>query len=209
MNKLNFFAFFLSLSVLCIFSGCYKAPTAGNSRSSPTTSSPTAAPSAEKSSQPSPSASASPAKSGNYEQALSDYNSKNFEKAEAGLKEVIASDPKNADAHYYLGNIYYNRKQYETSLPHFEAAAKIDFKSVDKLMAWGENQRALKQFDRAIVQFQKVIGFEPNNANAYYALGLTYIGLNNKIAARQQLQKLEPLNKSLAEKLSSEIDAAK
>ena len=76
-------------------------------------------------------------------------------------------------------------------------------------MAWGENQRALKQFDRAIVQFQKVIGFDPNNANAYYALGLTYIGLNNGIAARQQLQKLEPLNKSLAEKLSKEIDGLK
>ena len=73
-------------------------------------------------------------------------------------------------------------------------------------MALGENQRTLKQFDRAIVQYQKVIGFDPNNANAYYALGLNYIGLNNKIAARQQLQKLEPLNKSLADKLSKEID---
>jgi len=152
----------------------------------------------------------SPVKSGGgYEQALSDYNAKNYDKAEAGFKEVLAADPKNADAHYYLGNILYNRKDYENSLPHFDQAAKIDYKSVDKLMALGENQRALKQFDRAIVQYQKVVGFDSNNANAYYGMGLTYIGLNNKIGARQQLQKLEPLNKQLADKLSKEIEGIK
>jgi len=208
MNKLKYSAFPVSLFVLFSVSACYKAPTTNNSRSSTTTTS-SATPSSEKSASPSPSAQTSPAKKGNYEQALNDYNSKNYDKAEIGFKEVLESEPKNADAHYYLGNIYYSRKDYETSLPHFEEAAKIDFKSVEKLMAWGENQRALKQYDRAIVQYGKVIGFDPNNANAYYALGLTYIGLNNKIGARQQLQKLEPLNKSLAAKLSKEIDGMK
>jgi tetratricopeptide (TPR) repeat protein len=209
MNKTKFFALCVSLSVIIPASGCYQAPTANTSRSSPTTTTSTSTPNAEKSVQTSPSAPTSTSKSGSFEQALSDYKSKNYDKAETGFKEVVQSDPKNADAHYYLGNIYYDRKQYETSLPYFEQAAKLDFKSTDKIMAWGENQRALKQFDRAIVQYQKVIGFDPNNANAYYGLGLTYIGLNNKIGARQQLQKLEPLNKALAEKLSKEIDGLK
>ncbi|HVE58241.1 MAG TPA: tetratricopeptide repeat protein [Pyrinomonadaceae bacterium] len=209
MNKSNFFAALVSLSVILTASACYKAPTANTSRSSTTTTATSTPATADKTTSPVPSVQTSPAKSGNYEQALNDYNAKNFDKAETGFKDVLASDPKNADAHYYLGNIYYNRKDYETSLPHFEQAAKIDFKSVEKIMAWGENQRTLKQFDRAIVQFQKVIGFDPNNANAYYALGLTYIGLNNKIGARQQLQKLEPLNKPLADKLSKEIDNLK
>ncbi|HEY0459411.1 MAG TPA: tetratricopeptide repeat protein [Pyrinomonadaceae bacterium] len=210
MNKIKIFAVPASLLVLFTAAACYKAPSANTQRTSTPTTTATAAPAAEKSVQPSPSsAQNSPAGAGNYEQALSDYNAKNFEKAETGFKEVVASDANHANAHYYLGNIYYNRRDYETSLPHFEQAAKIDFKSVDKLMALGENQRALKQFDRAIVQYQKVIGFAPDNANAYYALGLTYIGLNNKIAARQQLQKLEPLNKSLADKLLKEIDGLK
>ncbi|HEY8562851.1 MAG TPA: tetratricopeptide repeat protein [Pyrinomonadaceae bacterium] len=203
MKKIKYFA--LPFCLLCFSAACYNAPSPNTSRTSTTTTAPTA----EKSGTPSPAASASPAKSGGFEQALSDYNAKNYEKAENGFKEVVAADPKNADAHYYLGKIHYDRKDYETSLPHFEQAAKIDYKSVDKLMAWGENQRALKQFDRAIVQYQKVIGFAPGNAEAYYGLGATYVGLNNKIAARQQLQKLEPLNKSLADKLAKEIDAMK
>lgn len=209
MNKIKFFA--LSVSLSFISTACYNAPTTNTVRSSSsTTSSTPTTPVAEKSASPVPTAQNSPAKSGaNYEQALSDYNAKNFEKAEAGFKEVVAADPKNANAHYYLGNIIYNRKDYENSLPHFDQAAKIDYKSVEKLMALGENQRALKQFDRAIVQYQKVIGFEPDNANAYYGMGLTYIGLNNKIGARQQLQKLEPLNKLLAGKLSKEIENLK
>ena len=207
MNKLNFFACFVSLFALFIISACFK-PASNTSRTSTTTTT-TVSPTTEKSVQTSPSAQTSPAKKGNYEQALNDYNSKNYDKAETGFKEVLESEPNHADAHYYLGNIYYSRKDYNASLPHFEQAAKIDYKSVEKLMAWGENQRALKQYDRAIVQYGKVIGFDPKNANAYYALGLTYIGLNNKIGARQQLQKLEPLNKSLAEKLSKEIDGMK
>jgi tetratricopeptide (TPR) repeat protein len=207
MNKIKLFAFCLSASLIA--SSCYNAPTANSSRASTTTPERTSAPVAEKSAQPSPSAQNSPPKGGNFEQALKDYNAKNFDKAETGFKEVLQSEPNNADAHYYLGNIYYNRKAYNESLPHFDQAAKIDYKSVEKLLALGENQRALKQFDRAIVQYQKAAGFDPNNANAYYGMGLTYIGLNNKIGARQQLQKLEPLNKALAEKLAKEIEGLK
>lgn len=210
MNKLKFIASLLSFTVLSIFSGCYKAPTPNSSRTSTTTTttSATSTPSTDKPT--SPAKQNSPAKpGGNYQQAVSDYNAKNFYKAEAGFKEILQTEPNNADALFYLGNIYYNQKKHEASLPYFEQASKIDNKSVEKLMALGENQRALKQFDKSIVQFQRVIGFEPNNANAYYGLGLTYIGLNNKIGARQQLQKLEPLNKGLAEKLSMEIDGLK
>jgi len=204
MNILKSFAVFGFVSVSFFAAACYQAPTSNSSRSSTSVS-----PTAEKPASPTASAPATPEKSGNYEQALSDYKSKNFEKAETGFKEVLSSEPNHADANFYLGNIYYDRKEYEKSLPHYLEATKKDFKSPEKLMALGENQRALKQFDRAIVQYSKVIGFEPNNARAYYGLGLTYIGLNNKIGARQQLQKLEPLDKSLAEKLSKEIGDSK
>lgn len=203
MNKIKSFALCVSLLALFIVSACFKTPTSTNSRGS-TTPDKTTTPTGDKSPQTSPST-----KSGNYEQALNDYNSKNFDKAETGFKEVLQTEPNNANAHFYLGNIYYSRKDYQTSLPHFEQAAKIDFKSTEKLMALGDNQRELKQYDRAIVQYGKVTNFEPNNAKAYYAAGVTYIGLNNKIAARQQLQKLQSLDKSLADKLSKEIDGLK
>jgi tetratricopeptide (TPR) repeat protein len=125
--------------------------------------------------------------------------------AAAALREAVKIKPDYAEANYELGNIYYRRREYETSLPFFERAAATNFKSTAMMMALGENYRALKRFDKSIVQYQKVIGFEPDNADAYYGLGLTYIGLDNKIGARQQLQKLTPLNKDLAGKLADRI----
>jgi tetratricopeptide (TPR) repeat protein len=208
MNKTNLFTLSVFVSIIFVGASCFKAPTANSSRSS-TTPDKTSTPGAEKSVPPANSPQTSPAKSGDFGKAVSDFNAKNYDQAILGFKEVLKDDPNNADAHYYLGNIYYIRQNYETSLPYFEQAAKLDYKSVEKLMALGENQRTLKKYDLAIVQYQKVIGFAPGNANAYYGAGLTYIGLNNKIAARQQLQKLEPLNKALADKLSKQIESLK
>jgi tetratricopeptide (TPR) repeat protein len=125
--------------------------------------------------------------------------------AVGSFKEAVRLKPDHADANFELGNIYFVRKNYGSSLPYFEQAAKVKYTSPEMLMALAENQRLLKQYDRAIVQYGKVIGFEPNNAYAYYGLGLTYIGLNNRIAAQQQVRKLESLNKELAKKLAEQL----
>jgi tetratricopeptide (TPR) repeat protein len=140
-----------------------------------------------------------------YEQAFKDYQAKNYDKAESGFKDVISENPKNADAHFYLGKIYVERKDYQTSLPYLQEAVKLN-ENPDKLMALGDSYFELKKYDVAIVQYLKVSNYEPNNANAYYKMGLTYVGLKNSIAASQQLRKLEPLNKDLADKLRKEID---
>src|SRR6185369_13717957 len=99
MNKIKSFALCVSLLALFIVSACFKTPTS-NTRGS-TTPDKTTTPTGDKSPQTSPST-----KNGNYEQALNDYNSKNFDKAETGFKEVLQSEPNNANAHFYLGNIY-------------------------------------------------------------------------------------------------------
>jgi tetratricopeptide (TPR) repeat protein len=140
-----------------------------------------------------------------YEQAFKDYQAKNYDKAESGFKDVISENPKNADAHFYLGKIYVERKDYQTSLPYLQEAVKLN-ENPDKLMALGDSYFELKKYEVAIVQYLKVSNYEPNNANAYYKMGLTYVGLKNSIAASQQLRKLEPLNKDLADKLRKEID---
>ena len=207
---------------------CYKAPSFNS----------TLAPSGNSSSTQS-NASTTPASVNDYAVAMKAFNAKRYEEAASGFEAVAKTEPKNFDAHLYLGKSYealkkdddaikaykaaiavkpengeanlgaglteHKRKNYQAAEPFLEQAAKVDYKNSKTLMALGDNQRMLKMFDRAIVQYGKVIGFEPNNAEAYYGLGLTYIGLNNKIGARQQLQKLEPLNKELAKKLSAEI----
>ena len=133
---------------------------------------------------------------------------KKDDEAVKAYKAAIVIKPEHAEANLSAGLLEHKRKNYQAAESFLEQAAKTDYKNPKTLMALGDNQRMLRMFDRAIVQYGKVIGFEPSNAEAYYGLGLTYIGLNNKIGARQQLQKLEPLNKELAKKLSDQIDGA-
>lgn len=121
------------------------------------------------------------------------------------LQEAIQLKADHPDANFQLGDLYYDRQDYQAALPFLEQAVKSKNNSAEYLMALGDNQRMLKQYDRAIVQYGRVVGFEPNNATVYYNLGLTYIGLNNKIGARQQVRKLEALDKVLAKKLSDAI----
>ncbi len=131
---------------------------------------------------------------------------KKADEAVKAYKAAIVLKPDHADSNFSVGKIEYDRKNYQAALPFLDQAAKTDFKSPKILLAFGENQRMLKMYDRAIVQYGKVIGFEPENVGAYYGLGLTYIGLNNKIAASQQVRKLESLDKGLAKKLADMID---
>jgi tetratricopeptide (TPR) repeat protein len=214
----------VAVTILSSAIACYKAPLGTSTSGSP-----------ERTDSTSPGTSSS----GSHAKALEAYNAKRFEEAARGFDEAAKSDPKNLEAHLYLGKSYqalkrdddalraykaaialkpehgeanlnagmieHNRKNYQAAEPFLEQAAKTDYKNPKTLMSLADNQRLLKMYDRAIVQYGKVIGFEPNNAEAYYGLGLTYLGLNNKIGARQQLQKLEPLNKELAKKLSDQI----
>jgi tetratricopeptide (TPR) repeat protein len=212
---------------------CFKAPTSNSSQTSPVSlSSPSTTSNTASNSGSSTAGDYAKAldayNAKKYDEAVNGFEvvaknePKNFDanfylgKSYEGLKEdddairaykaAIAIKPEHGEANLNAGLIEHKRKNYPAAAPFLEQAVKSDFKSTKALMALGDNQRMMKMFDRAIVQYGKVIGFEPNNAEAYYGLGMTYIGLNNKIGARQQLQKLEPLNKDLAKKLSDQIN---
>jgi tetratricopeptide (TPR) repeat protein len=130
---------------------------------------------------------------------------KKDDEAILAFQEALSSKADHPEANFHLGSIYFERSDYQASLPFFEQAVKSRNNSPEYLMALGDNQRLLKLFDRAIVQYGRVIGFEPDNPMPYFNLGLTYLGLNNKIGARQQARKLESLDKELARKLTVAI----
>lgn len=124
----------------------------------------------------------------------------------SAFKEALKIKPDDANTNFELGSVYYNQKKYESSLPFYEKAAKIESKSTEKMAALGDNYRMLKKPENAIVQYLKISAFEPQNADAYYKTGLIYLELNNKIAARQQHQKLASLDANLAKKLLDAIE---
>ncbi|MGC2235089.1 MAG: tetratricopeptide repeat protein [Pyrinomonadaceae bacterium] len=132
-------------------------------------------------------------------------NLKKDDDAIKAFKEAVKLKPDYAEANYELGNIYYQRKDYQTSLPFYEQAAKTDYGSTAIASALGDNYRMLRMPQYSIVQYQKVVSYEPENANAHYNLGLTYVELKNNIAARTEYLTLLKLDKNLAKKLGALI----
>jgi tetratricopeptide (TPR) repeat protein len=127
-------------------------------------------------------------------------------KAESSLNEAIRLKPDYAEAHFELGKHYFDQSRFEKALPFLKDANKYNNKWPDALVLLGDCYRNLKQYNYAAVPYGKAIGFEPDRADSYYGLGLTYVGLGNKVAARQQHRKLEPLDPGLAAKLKELID---
>ncbi|CAN5346172.1 hypothetical protein BH10ACI1_BH10ACI1_17950 [soil metagenome] len=131
---------------------------------------------------------------------------KKDEEAILAFKEAIKIKPEHAESNFELGNIYYGRKNYDTALPFYQQAVKTNFKDPVMLMALGDNYSAMKKNDFAIVQYLKVVEFDKTNSDAMYKTGLAYISMNNKIAARQQAQRLEPVDAARAKKLLDMIE---
>jgi TolA-binding protein len=95
--------FALILSLVCI-SACYNANETGDSKTTKRIEK--TSPTAEKSSTPE----ATPTQSaGNFSQAKSDYDAKNYEKAAAGFQDVVKADAKNLEAQFYLGKSFQSR----------------------------------------------------------------------------------------------------
>ncbi len=230
MNKINVFTLIIFTLVSC---ACYQKTSTNAARpiQTPAKSSPDIEKAVETNNQTTPSGDFNTAlnyyNSKNYEKAAAEFeqvvktDAKNpqayfylgkshqalnkTDEAIGAYKKAIEIKPDFAEANYELGSIYLNKKDYETSLPFIEKAAKIKYTSTDYLIALGDNYRELKRCNYAVVPYGKVSGFDDKNTAAYYGMGLCYIELKNRIAAAQQVRNLESLDKNLAKKLSDKI----
>lgn len=132
---------------------------------------------------------------------------KSEDKAISAYKSAIGIKPDYAEANYELGKIYFNKKDFETSLPFLQQAAKTNDKSPLYLIALGDNFRELKRCNFAMPPYGNSINFDDKNPAAYYGMGLCYLELKNRIAAEQQIRPLEKLDKNLAQQLQKKIAA--
>ncbi len=116
------------------------------------------------------------------------------------IKKAIEAKPDYAEANYELGSIYVKKRDYETSLPFMQKAAKVKYTSAEYLVALGDNYRELNRCNYAMPPYGNSLGFDDKNPAAYYGMGLCYIELKNKLAAASQLRPLEKLDKKSGEK---------
>ncbi|MCC8424752.1 DUF5107 domain-containing protein [Mucilaginibacter sp. UR6-11] len=106
----------------------------------------------------------------------------------AVLKLAAQLNPDDAKAPYYLGNLWYDKGQYDDAIMAWEASAKLDgsFPTVLRNLAIAYfNKR--NEHDKALVYFEKAFALDKTDARVLMELDQLYKRLNKAPAGRLKL----------------------
>lgn len=95
------------------------------------------------------------------------------------LEYAIAQNPEDARAHYYLGCLKYDRKQYDSAKAHWEASAKLDpeFPTVWRNLSLAYYNK-FNAPDKALVCMEKAYALDESDARILLELDQLYKKLN-------------------------------
>jgi len=112
-------------------------------------------------------------KAGNYKQAIK------------VAKEIIAKDPNNVEAHYYLGESYYFEGRYELALIEYKSSDKIgvytkNMKETDLREKLAELYMRFDNDDEAIKEYALLLKKYPNNNVYSFKIGELFEKKNDR-----------------------------
>jgi tetratricopeptide (TPR) repeat protein len=132
-----------------------------------------------------------------------------FDDAIMGFARVLALEPGNVDAFFYLGSAHYNLGHYDDAATHFEAALRIDAGHLQSHHFLGNTYFALKKYASAITAYRRAIEIDPSDAKSRYFLGMTYLVMNERGYANEQYVALKHHDGARAKELYASIFAGK
>lgn len=89
-------------------------------------------------------------------------------------QQVVASDPKNLQAWIMLGNDNFDLHQPEKAIEAYGKAMELGGENPDLLTDQGVMYRELKQFDKAIANFEKASKLNPKHLQSLFNLGVVF-----------------------------------
>lgn len=88
---------------------------------------------------------------------------KNTSGAKEDLKKVIQIEPRMADAHYNLGNLYYLDKEQNLAVEHYSKCLELLPHSLDALFNRAKSYCLLEQYDLSIADAKKYLELDVDN----------------------------------------------
>jgi cytochrome c-type biogenesis protein CcmH/NrfG len=109
----------------------------------------------------------------------------------APLLGQLKSDSNNFGLLVNVGNIYYDAKQYPTAVEYYQRALKQQPNDTSVRTDMATAIWYTGNADRALAEFQKVLSYDPNKANALFNMGIVkWRGKNEAAGAIALWQKL-------------------
>lgn len=102
------------------------------------------------------------------------------QRAKQEFQKEIEIDPKNAGAHYVLGELARRDENWEEAIAHFSAAAKLDSTFADAYFAWGFCLVTVRRYEEAIAPLRVAERLTPGNPEVHYNLATALSRSGNK-----------------------------
>lgn len=109
----------------------------------------------------------------------------------------------------WIGDAYYETKQYEKAAPEYLASVRIKPDQIDPMIRLGISYLMLDRLPDAEVALQRATRLEPKHVIAQSALGTVYVNRGKKAEAMQVYKTLLALDKSEAQQLYADINKMK
>jgi tetratricopeptide (TPR) repeat protein len=130
---------------------------------------------------------------GNYEDALSIFSGLiegSFQMQDASAPEgqeavMMANQAENPSLQLYAGLSEYKLENYVSAVQSFERAVQLDPESLAAQVNLGAAYIAAKRYEDAELVYQMITESNPNDAQAFFNLGLSMFNQSNKDAAKE------------------------
>lgn len=96
------------------------------------------------------------------------------------LEGIVKAEPKNHDAWVGLGNDYFDSHQPQRAVDAYAKALALKPDDPDILTDQGVMYRQLRQFDKALANFQRAGKINPSHVPSIFNIGIVYAGDLNK-----------------------------
>lgn len=109
---------------------------------------------------------------------------------------LVKSSPYSSNAHYNLGNVYFDQGKYDLAINEYLVSLKLKPKYSFTHLMLGSAYEKVGELDKAMVQYQETLALDPDNIVAHNLLGAAYFDRGRYDDALEQYQKAIALNKN-------------
>jgi len=110
------------------------------------------------------------------------------EEAIEELSNVIARDPSNEHAYFFMGQALYETKEYERSLAAYVKALELAPHYLGAMIGAGQCLRLLGEHDKALRMGRQILAIRKDDPDALYLLGLVHYQRGENAASQKYLE---------------------
>jgi len=111
------------------------------------------------------------------------------ERAVLVLSALVASDPKNEYARFFLGAAHYERQDYARAMQAYVGALTLAPTHLGAMIGAGHALRMLGRYDESIRMGQQILARDKNDQDALYLLGSAHFARGDNHAAEDYLHR--------------------